>query len=202
MGGARSRCRAALLLGAVVGTTSGTLCLAAPYLLPASFTVEDALTATLAWVLVCCGGWWGLTATLMAAEAVATGGARRSSALAPQLVRTLVLATCGAGLTAGLAVPALADTAVGASQTRLLDGLALPDRVTGAAHGAGVRPAGSPSRVVTVRRGDTLWALARVHATDWPTLYAANRREVGPDPDLIRPGMRLTLPSTDQGRHP
>jgi nucleoid-associated protein YgaU len=29
----------------------------------------------------------------------------------------------------------------------------------------------------------------------WPLLYAANRAVVGADPDLIRPGERLSLPA-------
>lgn len=67
---------------------------------------------------------------------------------------------------------------------------------------------------VRVRRGDTLWTIAARHlgahatsaaiAKEWPRWYAANRRLVGPDPDLIIPGQVLiaptpTAPSVQQG---
>jgi LysM repeat protein len=44
--------------------------------------------------------------------------------------------------------------------------------------------------------GDTLAAIAAALAVrgGWPALYAANRRVIGPDPDLIRPGTVLTVP--------
>ncbi len=55
------------------------------------------------------------------------------------------------------------------------------------------RPAGAES--YTVRPGDNLDEIATERALPggWPALYAANRRTVGGDPDLIRPGQRLTL---------
>lgn len=58
--------------------------------------------------------------------------------------------------------------------------------------------------VVVVRRGDSLWRIAARHlgpnATDaqvaaaWPRWYAANRGVLGPDPDLLLPGQRLSPP--------
>ncbi len=44
--------------------------------------------------------------------------------------------------------------------------------------------------------GDTLAAIAAALAVrgGWPALYAANRRVIGPDPDMIRPGTVLTVP--------
>jgi LysM repeat protein len=44
--------------------------------------------------------------------------------------------------------------------------------------------------------GDTLAAIAAALAVrgGWPALYAANRRVIGPDPGLIRPGTVLTVP--------
>lgn len=72
---------------------------------------------------------------------------------------------------------------------------------------ASERPAAAsprPVEVVVVRRGDTLWGIARrhlaPHATDaqiaraWPRWYTANRAVIGPDPGLIRPGQRLRAP--------
>jgi nucleoid-associated protein YgaU len=58
--------------------------------------------------------------------------------------------------------------------------------------------------VVTVQPGDTLWSVAAhdlpADATDpeinarWHAIYAANRRAIGPDPDLLHPGQQLRLP--------
>ncbi len=63
--------------------------------------------------------------------------------------------------------------------------------------------------VYVVRRGDCLWTIARDHlrapdgsdepspaAIDayWRRIYRANRSVIGPDPDLIFPGARLSIP--------
>lgn len=59
----------------------------------------------------------------------------------------------------------------------------------------------------TVMPGDTLWDIAsRVLGTDdaraiaryWPAIHRENRDVVGADPNLIRPGMVLTLPRKDR----
>lgn len=71
-----------------------------------------------------------------------------------------------------------------------------------AAHRDGVRtPRSLPAGEVTVRTGDTLWAIAARHlppdasvvriAEEWPRWYRANAEVIGADPDLIRPGERL-----------
>lgn len=62
---------------------------------------------------------------------------------------------------------------------------------------------------VTVEVGDTLWAIAsrylpagadeRQIATAWPVWYAANAGTIGDDPDVIRPGQTLEVPSSLQG---
>ena len=62
-------------------------------------------------------------------------------------------------------------------------------------------------RTVRVRPGDTLWSLAArdlpVDSPDasiaarWHAIYAANRSLIGPDPDVIEPGLRLRLPGKD-----
>jgi LysM repeat protein len=53
----------------------------------------------------------------------------------------------------------------------------------------------APARY-TVADGDTLAAIAAALAVrgGWPSLYAANRRVIGPDPGLIRPGTVLAIP--------
>jgi LysM domain len=91
-------------------------------------------------------------------------------------------------------------------------GLPLPDRPFGrlvAGPGADaergpMRPPRPPARV-TVRPGDSLWAIAERHldpqasvqaiATEWRRWYAANRAGIGPDPNLIQPGMVLHAPA-------
>lgn len=65
-------------------------------------------------------------------------------------------------------------------------------------------PQASPTKVpgkregYTVVRGDSLSRIARTEHVKggWPALYTENRKVVGPDPDLILPGQRLTLPDT------
>jgi hypothetical protein len=56
--------------------------------------------------------------------------------------------------------------------------------------------AAGPAATWTVRPGDTLSAIAATLALPggWQALYAANRRVVGPDPDLIRAGIILVTP--------
>lgn len=67
------------------------------------------------------------------------------------------------------------------------------------------KPGTSVEEHIVVRRGDTLWDIAARHlpagttsaevALEWPRWYAANRAVLGEDPDLIRPGTRLTPPT-------
>lgn len=47
----------------------------------------------------------------------------------------------------------------------------------------------------TVRSGDTLSHIARRHGTTWQELYGANKQAVGPNPDLIHPGLVLKIPA-------
>ncbi|MFD7501877.1 transglycosylase family protein [Streptomyces sp. NPDC059850] len=59
------------------------------------------------------------------------------------------------------------------------------------------RAAGTGSGSYAVRGGDTLSRIATRASVSggWKALYHANRRTIGVDPHLIRPGQRLTLPS-------
>jgi nucleoid-associated protein YgaU len=50
--------------------------------------------------------------------------------------------------------------------------------------------------VIRVRKGDSLWRLARRHfghGRQWKKFYNANRKKLE-NPDLIYPGQRLVLP--------
>jgi nucleoid-associated protein YgaU len=68
------------------------------------------------------------------------------------------------------------------------------------------RPRLDPDAEVIVRRGDSLWSIARRHlpvgagdaavAAGWPLWYAANRGVIGADPDHLRPGTRLSPPDS------
>ncbi|MFD3780236.1 LysM peptidoglycan-binding domain-containing protein, partial [Streptomyces sp. NPDC058612] len=58
-------------------------------------------------------------------------------------------------------------------------------------------PAAKKKRTYTVRPGDSLSLIARRELGNegrWRELYAVNKGVVGSNPDLIRPGMVLTLP--------
>lgn len=64
--------------------------------------------------------------------------------------------------------------------------------------GENPRP-GAPdsSKTYTVRKGDSLWAIAKRNygsGTKWRTIYDANKSVVGSNPNLIYPGQVLTLP--------
>lgn len=68
------------------------------------------------------------------------------------------------------------------------------------------RPGSAAIDTVTVRRGDSLWAIAARYlgplatdaeiAREWPRWYAANRDLIGNDPDLVLPGQQLVPPTT------
>lgn len=72
------------------------------------------------------------------------------------------------------------------------------------------RPATALLEAITVRRGDTLWAIVARHlgaeaddaeiAHQWPRWYAANRAVIGADPDLIQPGTQLVPPREGDSR--
>ena len=65
-------------------------------------------------------------------------------------------------------------------------------------------PAPDGPRETVVRRGDTLWDIARAHlgpdatdaevAAEWPRWHEANRSVVGDDPDVLLPGQVLRAP--------
>jgi LysM repeat protein len=69
-------------------------------------------------------------------------------------------------------------------------------------------PAPATSTVL-VTPGDSLWRLSaqrlgstaseRQIAVDWPYWYRANRKVIGRDPNLLRPGEQLTVPVSEKG---
>lgn len=160
--------------------------------------LETALVRLGSLAVLGCVAWAWLATTAVVVEAVRgrDGGARG----VPAWLRRMLLAACGVALAGGLTAPAHADPGPG------LDGLPLPDRASDPAS----RSTGSTVRAVTghsliVRPGDSLWSLAAAQlgptATPadvdraWRRLYALNRPAVGPDPDLILPGLQLRLPT-------
>jgi len=69
--------------------------------------------------------------------------------------------------------------------------------VTASSPATGVTPATvQKGRYVKVRRGDSLWRIARRYYGDgrrWTHIYNANRRKIQ-DPDFLKPGRRIYLP--------
>ena len=62
--------------------------------------------------------------------------------------------------------------------------------------GAESTPTASVSEYV-VEPGDTLRSIAQTvygDAEEWPRIYAANRDQIGPNPDALQAGMRLQIP--------
>jgi nucleoid-associated protein YgaU len=98
-------------------------------------------------------------------------------------------------LGSAVVVPLHADAGEPPVLPSALDGLPLPDRIT-------AREVTSPL-TVRVQVGDTLWGIAAARLPPgaapavvdqgWRRIYRHNRSAVGPDPDLLTPGMRLRV---------
>jgi len=137
--------------------------------------------------------------------------------VAPPLLRRFVAVAVGAAV-AGGAAPALAAPSRGpapllaavvsvatnhVSPTATTTGPAVLASGDHAPMPSLDRPA--PSVAVIVAPGDCLWSIAARHlgptattggiATEWRRWYDTNRLVIGPDPDLILPGQRLTPPA-------
>lgn len=186
-----------------------------------ALTFDDLLVRGTTVVAALAGAWIWLVTTITVVEA-ASGLGRPT--ITSGRVRRLVLAACGVALASGAvtapaaATPGHNDPPTSSVQDRL-GGLPLPDRASiddspgPAPRSAAPDPA--PTRrvaqltppdtgSVVVRTGDSLWSIAaatlpagadeqRVDRR-WREIYAANRAAIGSDPDVIQPGVRLTLP--------
>jgi nucleoid-associated protein YgaU len=62
-----------------------------------------------------------------------------------------------------------------------------------------IPPVAPATTTYTVRAGDSLWSIAQQFYGDgnqWNKIYDANKQVIGPDPNNLRPGIVLTIPST------
>jgi hypothetical protein len=126
----------------------------------------------------------------------------------PPWWRRALVGACGLSLSAPVAAHAVlyheqspdrcaVTCRTGDQRPSVIAGLAFPDLPD-----AGTASV-SPQRH-TVRRGDSLWSIARDELAagapdsavcgEVAAIYAANRALIGPDPDLILPRTQLTLP--------
>lgn len=176
---------------------------------------DQALVRICEAVLLGCAAWLWLVAGVVSTDAARGRSLPRPGV--PAGLRRLLLVGCGAALATTLASAAHAGPgpvwADRSSPAAVVHGLPLPDRVTAAGHLGRLlarqvraarhrQPRTEP--VTVVRPGDTLWDLAAADlpagadesavAHRWQEIYRANRRAIGPDPDLIHPTLRLRLP--------
>ncbi len=166
-------------------------------------------------VLLGCAAWLWVVTGIVSADAAR--GRTLPRVGVPATLHRLVLLGCGAALAGTFASPVHADpgqsSADRSAPAAVVQGLPLPDRATAAGHvglllarqvrSAQDRPHRAEPSVV-VHPGDTLWGLASADLPEraddsevsrrWQEIYRANRRVIGPDPDLIQPTQRLRLP--------
>lgn len=101
------------------------------------------------------------------------------------------------------AVPAAAGTVAGAART--ISAASPSVELPTSSSSTGTAGTAAAPGTVAVAPGDTLWAVAARHlppgaddaqiAAAWPVWYAANATRIGSDPDLIRPGLVLSVPA-------
>ena len=132
----------------------------------------------------------------------------------PAALRRVVVTAAGTSIllspAAAVAAPATANPPPPNTAVSVLPPLGWPldpDPAVGAGQDSpppGARAPHTGDRV-TVRPGDSLWSIAagrlgsrpsaaRIQA-EWPRWYAANRRVIGADPNLLRPGASLAAPT-------
>lgn len=169
----------------------------------------DELAIWLVGVLALAAYGWLVLALAVTAAGNLPGQAGRvgrllQRAVVPAAVRPLLAAALATGLT----ITPLASHAAGAPHD--------PHETTDQSGVSASSPATMPVSPVmdmqpwVVRPGDTLWAIAAARlgghprpaaiAAQWPRWWAANRRVIGDDPDLIVPGQRLSPPRSGRTR--
>jgi len=173
-------------------------------------SLERLLGQVAALVAAGCAGWWWAVTTAVTALA-ATGRGATPVPACPVTWRRLVLAACGVAVVSGLAVPVQAAPGQPAGDRHersrgaaVVVGLPLPDRPLGLVRLSVPAPVPDDDAVV-VTAGDTLWSIAedalppgssdRQVGLAWRAIHADNRAVIGHDPDLIRPGQRLRVPT-------
>ena len=135
---------------------------------------------------------------------------RAGSAITPAALRGVVGLTCSLGIT--IAGPARADQCPASCPVVSVDRPAADTPPPSAPAPASpaprqwTHPAARSAAVIVVRRGDSLWSIAArrlgAHAsaaaiaTSWPRWYATNRQVIGPNPNLLFIGERLTPPNS------
>lgn len=165
-----------------------------------------ALAALVAWGLA---GWLVGAAGLTACSYLPGAAGRLTGALAlrvtPHAVRRVLDVALGLSIATGVcAGPAAASYAGAGSGPPPADVPAsAPIASAPVLDWPTAPPAGAAEHVV-VTPGDTLWGLAERSlgggataaqvAQTWPAWWDANRDVIGPDPDLLHPGTRLTPP--------
>jgi len=187
----RSVSAAVLALVLVAAATRWLLHTTEPLRHPAGSEYDELLLAMAAWVLVGCAAWAMVIGVAAVVEATSSGRIRATAWVGcPRSLRRLLLTGLGVALVgAGPVQP----QATASAQPPL----PVPARPVGSVQ-AEARPA------LVVHPGDTLWQLAsdRLPPSASPgevvalvhELHQRNRRVIGHDPDLIRPGQRLAAP--------
>jgi hypothetical protein len=182
----------------------------------------DAATGTIAGALLWLAALWlmlGLLVTLASRFTGRPDGLLEalSRRIAPALLRRLVTTATGASLVltpttaiaAPMAPPALLAATVDAALPASPTGPSTtPLRPAETTPGPPLDPAPAAGTVL-VKPGDSLWRITaqrlgpsaseRQIAVGWPYWYWANRRVIGRDPNLLRPGERLTMPTAQEG---
>lgn len=216
--------RAALTLGGaivlIVALSWATAPLTAVRTRPAGFEDLVALVAAgSAWIIV---AWVGAVLAAEALTTIPGVVGRFAGAwaarLAPAAVRQLARAVLGVGILVGpmaaaaaASPPPMATAGLAAlmapGQGEQLPAVGRPDVVAPSVvdlAAAEPDPSPPPHHDVVVEPGDSLWSIATDHlgagadpaavAAEWPRWFAANRDEIGRNPDLILPGTRLLPP--------
>jgi len=107
--------------------------------------------------------------------------------------------------------PATTADATSGSPVSPIASPATPQAATPPVDPAEPAPGSPEPRQVTVRPGDSLWALAAADlgpeasdaeiAAAWPRWYAANTATIGSDPEVILPGQTLDVPGPASPAH-